>query len=117
MLPKATLVRELDEEIKLRVEENDFSKYPISICWDTSTPKSAQHLGLIYEYKIPNKTPKQILDKREFWESPEKSLFTFYQPISQDLAVIEDMESWSISILQTEYHINFEPKLAQNTLL
>ncbi len=105
---RTTLVRELDEELNFRVVDRELSKLPDAIIWDTSEPKSNQHLGIFFEYKIPANKPKEILDKREFWETKFKSLFTEFVPISENLSRIEDLEAWSKIYLHNKFGIDFK---------
>lgn len=100
------LYRELDEELQIRIRLNDLRQLPQFIVWDTTTPKSAQHLGLFYEYKIPDKTPREVLHLREFYETKTKSLFTQFQTIDENMARISDWENWSALYLRKVHNIN-----------
>ena len=110
------LYRELDEELQIRIRLNDLRQIPQFITWDTSTPKSAQHLGLFYEYKIPEKTPREVLHLREFYESKAKSLFTQFRTIDNNLGQIDDWENWSAHYLKKIHNVNISMSTKQGKL-
>lgn len=110
------LYRELDEELQIRIRLNDLREIPQFITWDTTTPKSAQHLGLFYEYRIPEKTPREVLHLREFYESKSKSLFTQFRAIDDNLNHLSDWESWSALYLKKIHKINLSISTTQGKL-
>lgn len=110
------LSRELDEELKIRLWINDLASIPWMVVWDTSVPRSAQHLGLFYEYRLSEKTPREVLHLREFYESKSKSLFTHFRPIDSDLAKIPNLEPWSIYYLNAYHNMNIPLDTQQGLL-
>lgn len=101
------LARELDEELRIRADFGRLDTLPRAVIWDKTTPKSIQHLGLIFEYSLTNRMPKNVLHQREIWETPDKSLFTQFHHLDSSLKEFEDWESWSILYLRQVHGIDF----------
>jgi predicted NUDIX family phosphoesterase/thymidylate kinase len=110
------LSRELAEELALRLDYSDISPLPTAIVWDNTKPKSIQHLALVYEYRLGASVPKAKLHLREIWESPAKSLFTRFEPLSERLAEISDWESWSVYYLSNVHNLKFPDEDRQSMM-
>ena len=102
--------------MQIRIRLNDLRQIPQFITWDTTTPKSAQHLGLFYEYRIPEKTPREVLHLREFYESKAKSLFTQFRAIDNNLNQLSNWESWSALYLKKIHNIDISISTTQGKL-
>jgi len=110
------LARELDEEIRITLDLNDLMALPNAIIWDTSNPRSAQHLALFYDYGISTKAPKKVLHEREFYETKSKSLFTKYRSVDR-LLELNDWETWSIYFMKYVLKLDIPLSDKQSILL
>jgi predicted NUDIX family phosphoesterase/thymidylate kinase len=96
------LIRELDEELSIRLDFADLSDVPNAVIWDSTAPRTEQHLALVFQYRIQaQKMQRNVLHQRELWESRTKSLFTEF--VSVKGARLENMESWSKLYLRSFY--------------
>lgn len=98
------LSRELEEELQMSLF--NLMELPRAVIWDTTTPKSSQHLGIFFEYKMPSKTPKETLHLKEFYETKTKSLFAQFKPLDNSLKDVADWENWSVTYLKEIHGID-----------
>jgi len=99
------LRRELKEELWIKSE---FSYKPICCVYDTSSPKSAQHLALVYEVSIasPEVSVHMQTEFKEFKEGKGKGASGKFFPIdSIERKYVDQMERWSVLLLRDYFRV------------
>lgn len=99
------LLRELKEELWIKTE---FNYKPICCVYDTSNPKSAQHLAFMFEVEIESPAVSVHLQTefKEFKEGRGKGASGRFFPIdSIDSRYIDGMERWSTLLLRDYFRI------------
>ncbi len=99
------LMRELKEELWIKTE---FTYKPICCVYDTSNPRSAQHLAFVFDVAIesPDVTVHLQTEFKEFKEGRGKGASGKFFPLhSIDAKYIEQMERWSVLLLKDYFHV------------
>ena len=103
---RKTVEREIYEELRYEINPRFLIKKPIAIVRDPTSKKSKRHLGIVFEYKVPEKDIS-FFHRSEKNEIGEKSLFSeFLNPTKLTKHQIKQLEFWSVQIL--EVVMNFE---------
>lgn len=110
------VLRELYEELGIRLDLVQIPITPKIVVWDYGAHKSNQHLGIIFEYQVGRGLKHEQLHLREIWESKNKSLFTQYMKLDDNLLKVPNMESWSQVYLKQVHNIMFEADDQQTSL-
>lgn len=90
---KLTLLRELYEEVGIKIDKNDFDKKLkfLGIINEEISSVGKVHLGFVYLYEILNNEKITLIDK-------EIDFFEFYDPIKIQ-KIWDSLEKWSILAL------------------
>jgi predicted NUDIX family phosphoesterase len=99
------LTRELQEELWIKTE---FTYKPVCCVYDTSNPRSAQHLALVYEVSIssPAVSVHMQAEFKEFKEGRGKGVSGKFFPINGiDAKYVDGMERWSILLLKDYFQV------------
>lgn len=104
-LPRRTLMREIEEELDVAVHLRELSAWPTAMVWEVSNRKSSQHLGVFYTWVLPKRVPRERLHEREITERDDKSLFTRFLPVNDELSKLKPWESWSVTFLRSVFGI------------
>ncbi len=111
------LIRELDEELRIRLDLKNIPAVPNAVVWDKTKSRSLHHCALFFECHVGRNVAKASLHQREFWESPTKSLFTQFLPLDENLTEVPDWEAWSILYLKEAHNIGFPAVVEQIVIL
>jgi len=91
------LLREAKEELKLNISDKE-PRF-LGAVWDRhATPKTAQHVALVYEWRAQSEDVEVCLSNAEFYERRGTSLSGKFVPVS-DLLKARIDEPWSSAIL------------------
>jgi predicted NUDIX family phosphoesterase len=110
------LTRELKEELWIKTE---FTYKPICCVYDTSNPRSAQHLALMFEVSIesPAVSVHMQSEFKEFKEGKGKGASGKFLPINGiDPKYVEQMERWSTLLLRDYFGVPVTAQPEQGAL-
>jgi predicted NUDIX family phosphoesterase/thymidylate kinase len=97
-----TLKKEIREELSLKqLIKPQF----IGLAYDSSNIKSSRHIGIVYRSKIKNSAITEALSDRILHEGIYKSHHTSIVKTSDLTKFLNNMESWSKSILSNKFHL------------
>ena len=104
---KAGLIRELDEELRLKILENDLVLKG-AVYAPNASKKGAQHIALVYEWIAPSENVAIVINAEEFAERRGNSQSGRFADINEILIEMQSSasrkkfssESWSVAILE-----------------
>jgi predicted NUDIX family phosphoesterase len=110
------LTRELKEELWIKAE---FTYKPICCVYDTTNPRSAQHLALMFEVCIesPAVSVHMQSEFKEFKEGKGKGASgKFFRIDGIDARYVEQMERWSVLLLKDYFGVPVAAQPEQGAL-
>jgi len=109
-------VRELQEELRLRVEHDDLKL--IGAVYDSSPGNVSKHVAIVYEWHATSDDVDVVLNATEFFERRGASQSGKFIELNDLLRCVDEdqvVESWSVKIA-TELLIPSEPPKSQTRL-
>jgi len=94
-------LRELDEELRLSLTRNELMLQ--GAVYSALNPKSAKHVGIVYEWCVDSDAPDIVLNSSEFFERRGISLSGSFASVNDLAEAVENREiteEWSVLIIR-----------------
>jgi len=106
--------RELKEELQFH---EDLNPKLLGMVYDRTHPKSLQHIGVVFEIKLPESFNYRSLEGQRQRERSGQSIVTRFVSLEQDNRELAELEQWSYFILRDYYNIKVAMKDEKQLLL